>query len=116
MREKGLNQADLALAARVNQSTVCRALRRPSKRLSQAQKRLCKYARVSIAAYEEGGARKVVKAFVRIWDGSDSQAVAVAKVIDALGSLCAQVESQRGGRVEGRRESTAETTEKSRSK
>jgi transcriptional regulator with XRE-family HTH domain len=115
MAERGLNQADLAAEAKVNQSTVCRALKRPSKRLSRAQKRLYEYARVSPYAHkEEDGTRSVLKAFERIWDRSEEQALAVAKVIDALGSLCVHVESEKGGGLEGRRQSTTETPEKSR--
>ncbi|SRR6266481_7895976 len=113
IRERGLTQKDIALEAKVDQSTVSRTLRDPRKRQSQAQKRLCIYAGIDAVSDGEEGTEKVVRAFRRIWDGSEVQAAAVANIIDALATLCAHVQSEKGGLVERQRESTADTPEKS---
>ncbi len=116
MQEKGLSQKDIATAAKVNQSTVSRAMRGFRKRQSQAQKRLCIYAGVSAYLDDEDSTERVVRAFRLIRDGSEVQAAAVANIIDALARLCTHVQSEKGGQVEGRRKSTEETPEKSRPK
>jgi len=90
MRARGLTQAALAKQARVSQSTVSRALSKSPLKHSDAHRRLCLYAGLENAIDKDStakGINLVHSAFEKIWDGSDAHAVAVAKIIEALGTL-----------------------------
>src|SRR5712692_1802757 len=114
MGERGLSRADVAAGAKVSEATVSRILRGKTIGYGQARKRLFEFATTFDAATEgEPGTKKVVKAFNRIWDGSDERASAVAKIIVALGALCPDTRPKRGGQLEGRDKSTEEPPERS---
>jgi transcriptional regulator with XRE-family HTH domain len=119
MSEKGLSQAQLAADAKVSQSTVSRALKGESERYSQARHRLLTYAGIkqSTAELSTGdGANQVVRAFNRIWDGSEAHALRVAKIVDALAGLRPVESTKKGGRVEGQRKSTQKAPKNRRPK
>jgi len=84
MKANGLTQEQLALAAGVSQSTVCRALAGGQLRQGSAKSRLFKYASIDD---DLDGSRKVQQAFRSIWDGSDEHAAAVARIIESLEGL-----------------------------
>jgi transcriptional regulator with XRE-family HTH domain len=95
MDARGLTQVDLAKAAKVSQSTVSRALRGIPDRRGRARKRLFEYAGITtIEASAIDARRRVLQAFEKMWNGSDTQAAAVAKVIDALRDVCAHVDEK----------------------
>ena len=97
MRSHGHTQETLAKAADVSQSTVSRALKRAPARYSESSMRLFTYAgipiqragdftRVGIGSTDEG-IKRITSAFLRVWDGTDANAVAIANIIEALGVL-----------------------------
>jgi transcriptional regulator with XRE-family HTH domain len=90
MEEKHLSQTGLAMAAKVSQSTVSRALSGLPMRHGAARSRLFTYA--GISEPQQGvppkkGPQRVLTAFQRIWDRTEAHAIAVAKIIDALEDL-----------------------------
>ncbi|MHB1502280.1 MAG: helix-turn-helix domain-containing protein [Candidatus Dormibacteria bacterium] len=88
MVQEGISQSELAHRARVNQSTVSRALSRTPVRHSVAYERLCRYMQEARYLPQlSAGEEVVVKAFRQIWDGSDAHAEAVAKIIAASRGL-----------------------------
>jgi hypothetical protein len=90
MRERGLSQMRLANEASVSQSTVCRALDRIPGRHSAAFERLCNYAGISHERKDDSmttGVSVINAAFMSIWDRTDRQAMAIAKIIEDLGNL-----------------------------
>jgi hypothetical protein len=99
MQSNGLNQTKFANAAGVSQSTVSRALDRPSKHHGAARRKLFTYANINEWIGGEparGGQEGVLQAFERIWDGSEEHATAVAKVIEALIDLRPKKKEKRG--------------------
>jgi transcriptional regulator with XRE-family HTH domain len=90
MREHDFSQTGLANAAGVSQSTVSRALGRVPGKHSKAYAKLCKYAETKYDERDDSAAKgvnAVNAAFRNIWDGTARQAMAIAKIIEALGSL-----------------------------
>jgi predicted XRE-type DNA-binding protein len=120
MAKRGLSQEQMAARAHVSQSTVSRVLEGGSiERHSSARHRLFTYARITELAVHysaKDGIKRVVEAFNRIWDGSDTHATAVVGVIDALAGLGPMVKPRKGRSREGQRGSTQATTKKSRFK
>jgi transcriptional regulator with XRE-family HTH domain len=117
LREIGMSQAELAAKAKVSQSTVSRALRGGTERHSKARHRLCIYAGIRelpVKASKEDAAKRVIRAFDRIWDGSEAHAVSIATVIDALAGLRPVVSTEKRGRIERQRKSTQEAPKKRR--
>ena len=86
MQKHKLTQEDLAAKAKVSQATVSRALYGPPQRHGRATMRLLQYASIHLSATgpKVTGADRVIRAFRKIWDGSDVHAFAVAKIIEAL--------------------------------
>ena len=120
MRTRRLSQGQLAVKARVSQSTVSRVLRGdPAKRYSGARNRLFKYARIResvVIQPADNGIKRVVKTFEQIWDGSDAHAVAVSNVIRALAGLRPTAEGRKGSKHERRRKSTQKAPKANRAK
>ena len=90
LREERMSQAALARAANVSQSTVSRALRRQPSKHSDAFVTLCRYAVINVEETGDSTANRinvVNAAFMKIWDGTDRQALAIAKIVEALGGL-----------------------------
>jgi transcriptional regulator with XRE-family HTH domain len=90
MYRKRLNQASLARAVGISQSTVSRVLNGTLKRQGAARRKLFDYAKINaLTQIQESrkGCSQVIKAFERIWDGSEQHAAAVAKIIEALENL-----------------------------
>jgi transcriptional regulator with XRE-family HTH domain len=90
MHTHKLSQIELALAAKVSQSTVSRALHGPPSKYSEAYQRLCSYAERNLDRKKGLMTEKtnvVEEAFTKIWDGTEHQARAIAKIIEALGDL-----------------------------
>ena len=109
MRKKGFSQSRLAIKAAVSQSTVSRALRGSTGRHSEPRRRLLKYAGLTESTSDlskRKGASRVVEAFSRIWDGSETHAAEIAKVIDALSGLSPIPKVRKERRVERRRKPT----------
>ena len=87
MIEKGLTQNELAEAANVSQSTVSRIMRRTSQRHGRALVHLCNYAGISLEDADtstERRQRMIINTFMKVWDGTDSHAETIARVIEAL--------------------------------
>src|ERR1700681_3388550 len=75
LRKNGWSQAQLAAKAGVHQSTVSRALEGITDRHGKARHRLALYVEEKEPAargVEESGAKRVMSAFNRIWDGSEA--------------------------------------------
>jgi transcriptional regulator with XRE-family HTH domain len=89
MEARGLNQSQVAKSAKVSQATVSRALTKRPQRCGRAITGLCIYIRNELDApkFDERDRNQVVKAFDRIWDGTDVHAAAVARIIDALAGM-----------------------------
>jgi|ERR1700733_15949254 len=90
MRERGMNQQELAVSAKVSQSTVSRALQRGAQRAGRGRKQLFIYIENEYrkdAATGERLPKAVAGAFYRVWDGSPPHATAIARVIKALRGL-----------------------------
>jgi arginine repressor len=87
MEREGLTQSALAKAAKVSQSTVSRALEQLPVKHSRARQKLFVYAGL-LGEVDEGstveGTKLVSRAFEQLWDGTDRQARAVAKIIQTL--------------------------------
>ena len=118
MRKNGWSQAQLAAKARVHQSTVSRALEGITQRHSKARHRLALYIEEkepTDRGSTEGGAKRVVNAFNRIWDGTDPHAASIAKIIGALAGLRPTASTEKRGRV-GKRQSTQKAPKKRRPK
>lgn len=114
MRANGWSQAELAAKAGVHQSTVSRALAGRSGRHSKARHRLAvfvEHTQRGEQASKEGGPKRVMRAFNRIWDGTESHAASVAKIIGALAGLRPVVSTEKRGRI-GKRQSTQKTPKK----
>lgn len=98
MREQKMSQANLAHAANVSQSTVSRAIRRCPTKHSEAFGTLCRYAGIDIDEVDDSTTKRinvVNAAFMKIWDGTDRQALAIAKIIEAIGGLGTMREQQK---------------------
>ncbi len=84
LKREGISQAELANQIGISQSSVSRALGRPTKRRGRAHARL-------VAFMHQGGAGKgrdrFEEAFLRVWDGSPEHAEALARIIAACGGL-----------------------------
>ena len=118
MRKNGWSQTQLAAKAGVHQSTVSRALEGITERHSKARHRLALYVQgkePTDRGSKEGGAKRVMKAFDRIWDGSDAHATSIAKMIGALAGLRPTAGTEKRGRV-GQRQSTQKAPKKRRLK
>jgi hypothetical protein len=118
LRKNGWSQAQLAAKAGVHQSTVSRALEGITDRHSKARHRLALYVEEKEPAargVEESGAKRVMSAFNRIWDGSEAHVTIVAKIIGALAGLQPTASTEKRGRV-GQRQSTKKTPKKRRPK
>jgi arginine repressor len=90
MDRKGLTQAALARRARVSQATVSRALAGIALQRGRARSKLFIYAGIQEQPESQRPGQstgQVVKAFEAIWDGTQSHARAVARIIEALGEL-----------------------------
>jgi transcriptional regulator with XRE-family HTH domain len=90
MRARGMTQIHLAQQAKVSQSTVSRAISRRSERHGEARRRLFIYAGIDDSEADSStaaGTKLIIQAFLRIWDGSDAHALAVARIIEALRDL-----------------------------
>ena len=89
MKDHRLTQKALAHRANVSQSTVSRALANAPIRHGEARSRLFDYASIHEQQNraEAHGSRRVLKAFKRVWDGSDGHADAVARIIEATADL-----------------------------
>ena len=90
MARQGLSQARLANAAGVSQPTVSRALARKAERRGVARSKLFNYAGISEWAgdqQERDARERVIAAFERVWDRSETHADAIARVIEALADL-----------------------------
>ena len=109
MRENGWSQDELAAKAGVHQSTVCRALEGITERHSKARHQLAVFVEQQGQRTDqppkEGGPKRVMKAFKKVWDGTDAHAVSIAKIIGALAGLRPAVSTEKRGRV-GKRQST----------
>ncbi len=118
MRKNGWSQAQLAAKAGVHQSTVSRALEGITDRHSKARHRLALYVEEKEPAdrvSKEGGAKRVMTAFNRIWDGSEAHAASIAKIIGALAGLQPTASTEKRGRV-GQRQATQKAPKKRRPK
>jgi transcriptional regulator with XRE-family HTH domain len=118
MRENGWSQAQLAARARVHQSTVSRALAGRAARHSQARHRLAILVEQGKRAghvFAEDVPERVIKAFDRIWDGTDAHAAKIAEIISALAGLRPVVTTKKRGRVE-KRQSTQKAPKRRRPK
>ncbi|MGH9462335.1 MAG: helix-turn-helix domain-containing protein [Vicinamibacteria bacterium] len=89
MKKHRLTQEALARHVGVSQSTVSRALTNAPIRHGEARSRLFIYASIQEqqSRGEAHGSRRVLKAFKRVWDGSDGHADAVARIIEATADL-----------------------------
>jgi transcriptional regulator with XRE-family HTH domain len=118
MRENGWSQAELADKAGVHQSTVSRAIEGRAARHSKARHRLAVFVE-QLQRVDQGtgkdGAKRVMRAFNEVWDGTDAHAASIAKIIGALAGLRPAVSTEKRGRV-GKRQSTQKTPEKRRPK
>jgi transcriptional regulator with XRE-family HTH domain len=87
--DKSITQEQLCENANVSQATVSRALKRTPRRRGRAWVRLFTYVtrELSVSSFSEGGKEKVLAAVERVWDGTDTHAVAIARIIDALAGL-----------------------------
>lgn len=113
MEKTGLTQQKLAKKAGISQSTVSRALRQGTERHSAAREKLCIYA--GMIAPRDGGQEsdprnQVLASFDRIWDHSDGHALAIARVIDALGELGSTRTKEEAGQPSSERERRAPET------
>ena len=99
IRKKRLSQARLADQAGVSQSTVSRALSGTLERHGTARSKLFTYALIdeSKTSSASRGKRRVIRAFDTIWDGSESHAAAIAKIIEALADLRPAKPTKQGG-------------------
>ena len=80
-----MSQTELAIKAKVSQSTVSRALNHDSSRHSGAKARLFRYADIdNYLAPGTRGKTRVVKAFDETWDGTAAHAEVIARIIEAL--------------------------------
>ncbi len=86
LQREGISQKVLAERAEVDQSTVCRALKREPLRRTAAYARLCDYMHQH-AATRQTAANPVVDAVRDTWDGSEQHAVALAKLVLASREL-----------------------------
>jgi len=94
---RGLSQTKLAKAASVSQSTVSRALKAEPRRHSDTWKKLFTYAglldpNASEFTDVEGsstdkGIKRITRAFLKVWDRSERDAIAIANIVEALGRL-----------------------------
>lgn len=87
MEDKSWTQQQVAKAAGVGQTTVCRMLQRAPVRPGKSQKRLIAY--LHKTAYSEVAGsdefrQQVLKAFDKIWDGSVEHAEAIIAVLAGL--------------------------------
>jgi transcriptional regulator with XRE-family HTH domain len=97
MNEHGLTQRDVAHRAGISQATVSRALKGGALRHGVARSRL--FILIKFNESELISAReRILTAFDAIWDYSEGQADAVARVIDAIGNVCGQDKRLRGGK------------------
>jgi transcriptional regulator with XRE-family HTH domain len=118
LRKNGWSQALLAAKAGVHQSTVSRALEGITERHSKARHRLALYVEGQESTDQgpkDGGAKRVINAFNKIWDGSDTHATSIAKIIGALAGLRPTASTEKRGRV-GQRQSTQKAAKKRRLK
>ena len=118
MRENGWSQAELAANARVHQSTVSRALEGIAARHSKARHRLAVFVEQRQRAgkvSKEFGPKRVMKAFNKVWDGTDAHADSIAKIIGALAGLRPTASTEKRGRV-GKRQSIQKAPKKRRPK
>ncbi|MBS1885714.1 MAG: helix-turn-helix domain-containing protein [Actinobacteria bacterium] len=81
----GISQAELARRAGVSQPTVSRAMKRAPARKSDSYARLCNYIRQESNEIPLPG--PACDALAEIWDGSPTQAEALAALIRAAGDL-----------------------------
>jgi len=86
---RSMTQEELCANAGVSQSTVSRALKRTPGRRGRAWVRLFTYVtrELDAPAFSEGGKERILAAMGRVWDGTDSHAIALARIIDALEGL-----------------------------
>jgi transcriptional regulator with XRE-family HTH domain len=101
MDEHRLTQSDLAMAVKVNQSTISRILQRNPRRRGKALKAICSYAGIEdeykITETATAEPKKLIMdTFMRIWDGTDLHAETVARIIAALRNV--RLQSTRTGR------------------
>lgn len=83
-----MTQHQLAVAANVSQSAVCRALKKPAQRAGSARRQIFTYIENEYrSSAPDQGPGEVISAFTRIWDGSPTHTAAVVKVINALDGL-----------------------------
>jgi len=90
MEQQRITQAELAERSGVSQSTISRTLAKANKKQSKARARLFAYAGLVNGDPTDSttvGIKSVMRAFEKIWDGSDSEARAVAKILEALDSF-----------------------------
>lgn len=86
LEHEGISQKVLAERAKVDQSTVSRALKRQPSRRTAAYARLCRY----MQQYAAGGltsTNPALDAVRKTWDGSAEHAAALAKLILASDEL-----------------------------
>lgn len=118
LAQNGLSQAKLAERAGISQSTVSRALHGSSQRHGRARSKLFTYAQnqeTTEGILAEDGPKRVVKAFDRIWDGTDAHAAAIVKILNALAGLRPAGSPKKRGIREGQGESPQATAKKRRS-
>lgn len=89
LSSRHISQAELAERASVSQSTVSRAVVGHALRHGSAQSRLFTFIQHEglVAPPSESGPARVLRAFSRIWDGTDEHAAAVARIIEACEGL-----------------------------
>ena len=85
MDHQRIGQAELAKRAGVSQSTVSRVLTGKVQRGGRGRSKLLAYAKISVSITSPRD--EVIAAFDSFWDGSESQAAAVASIMRSLAEL-----------------------------
>ena len=88
MRERQLSQDELAEAAGVSQSTVCRSLAKDAERRGAARARLINYVRAQKTSRPvqecSDGWDSIVSVARGVWNGTDAHARLIIEVLGAL--------------------------------
>ena len=84
LKREERSQADLAKQLGIHQSSVSRAIHRPTRRRGRAHARLVGFMHQGGAAH---GSERVQEAFRRVWDGTEEHAAALARIIAACEGL-----------------------------
>lgn len=91
IRQNKLRQCDISIACNVTQGQVSRLLNGKEKKPSSAYLKICIYvfnsiSKISVQDISEN--KYLMGAISEVWDGTESQAKLLAKVIRSLAPLC----------------------------